>query len=106
LGGIISGITIACVAAFYARVNFLACQTGLRPRKLACLGVGVDFGGITRPRPPNRLASHFVGLASQFVALIPAKFSTWLVHFMSLPNAFLLFCVLDAHFITSLLACT
>ncbi|KAJ7305681.1 hypothetical protein DFH08DRAFT_824982 [Mycena albidolilacea] len=40
-------------------------------REVACartkwlvLGVGVDFGGITRPHPAEWLASHFVGLAS------------------------------------------
>ncbi|KAJ7852234.1 hypothetical protein B0H13DRAFT_2398843 [Mycena leptocephala] len=39
-------------------------------------GVGVDFGGITRPRPAFRLASHFVGLASHSASLPSAK---WLV---------------------------
>ncbi|KAJ6587664.1 hypothetical protein DFH09DRAFT_1359303 [Mycena vulgaris] len=45
------------------RVHFLACKSGLRPRRLACFGRG---RGITRPRPAFRLASHFVGLASHF----------------------------------------
>ncbi|KAJ6478014.1 hypothetical protein DFH09DRAFT_1108433 [Mycena vulgaris] len=41
-------------------------------------GVGVDFGGITRPRPAFRLASHFVGLASHSAGLAPAKILQWL----------------------------
>ncbi|KAJ6595241.1 hypothetical protein DFH09DRAFT_1073058 [Mycena vulgaris] len=41
-------------------------------------GVGVDFGGITRPRPAFRLASHFVGLASHSAGLAPAKILEWL----------------------------
>ncbi|KAJ6543402.1 hypothetical protein DFH09DRAFT_1088840 [Mycena vulgaris] len=41
-------------------------------------GVGVDVGGITRPRPAFRLASHFVGLASHSAGLAPAKILEWL----------------------------
>jgi hypothetical protein len=35
---------------------------------MACLGVGVNFGGITRPSPAFQLANHLVGLARRFIA--------------------------------------
>ncbi|KAJ7114468.1 hypothetical protein C8R44DRAFT_740607 [Mycena epipterygia] len=49
-------------------------------------GGGVDLGGITRPHPAFRLASHFDGLASHSASLFPAKNQEWLAriaHFQS-----------------------
>ncbi|KAJ7358480.1 hypothetical protein DFH08DRAFT_802300 [Mycena albidolilacea] len=43
-------------------------------------GGGVDLGGITRPRPAEWLASHFVGLASHSAGLASAKIKMWLAH--------------------------
>jgi hypothetical protein len=43
-------------------------------------GVGVNLGGITRPRPAEWLASHFVGLASHSAGLASAKIEKWLAH--------------------------
>jgi hypothetical protein len=40
-------------------------------------GGGVDLAGITRPRPAEWLASHFVGLASHFAGLASAKIEKW-----------------------------
>ncbi|KAJ7364579.1 hypothetical protein DFH08DRAFT_798906 [Mycena albidolilacea] len=55
--------------------------------KVACirakwlvLGGGVDLGVITRPRPAEWLASHFVGLASHSAGLASAKIEKWLAH--------------------------
>ncbi|KAF8210799.1 hypothetical protein K438DRAFT_1752568 [Mycena galopus ATCC 62051] len=50
-------------------------------------GVGVDFGGITRPRPAFRLASHFVGLASHFdqSGLALALDLRWKIHYYMFP---------------------
>jgi len=41
-------------------------QKWLAPADWLVSGVGVDFGGITRPHPAFRLANHFVGFASHF----------------------------------------
>ncbi|KAJ7307927.1 hypothetical protein DFH08DRAFT_824012 [Mycena albidolilacea] len=43
-------------------------------------GGGVDLGGITRPRPAEWLASHFVGLASHSAGLASAEIEKWLAH--------------------------
>jgi hypothetical protein len=45
----------------------------LAPAQNLVSGVGVDFGGITSPRPALRLASHSVGLASHFAGLASTK---------------------------------
>ncbi|KAJ7430465.1 hypothetical protein B0H11DRAFT_2211066 [Mycena galericulata] len=55
--------------ADYSRVTFSACQTGLRLRKRAFSGLGLDLGVDQSPSPADRLASPFVGLASRFARL-------------------------------------
>ncbi|KAJ7653179.1 hypothetical protein DFH06DRAFT_1133979 [Mycena polygramma] len=72
--------------------------------KLACAranwlvsGVGVDFGGITSPRPADRLASQNVGLASQFVGLAPAKKPKWLASIAHATGIHFQFCVAYLH---------
>jgi hypothetical protein len=56
-------------------VNFSACKTGLRPRRRACLGLGLD-----------RLASSFDGLASPFARSTPAKKTNGLAHIPRVPQ--------------------
>ncbi|KAJ7800029.1 hypothetical protein B0H14DRAFT_2616526 [Mycena olivaceomarginata] len=56
------------------RVMFLACKVACARAEWLVSGVGVDFSGITRPRPAFRLASHFVGLASHSASLPSAKY--------------------------------
>ncbi|KAJ7720848.1 hypothetical protein DFH07DRAFT_1008375 [Mycena maculata] len=53
----------------FLRVTFSACKTGLRPRKRAFSGLGLDLGVDQSPSPADRLASPFVGLASPFARL-------------------------------------
>ncbi|KAJ7767945.1 hypothetical protein DFH07DRAFT_769461 [Mycena maculata] len=47
------------------RVTFSACKTGLRPRKRAFSGLGLDFGVAPSPSPAFQLASPFARLAEK-----------------------------------------
>jgi hypothetical protein len=49
----------------HGRVTFSAWPMGLHQRKRACSGLGLDLAGDQSPSPAYRLASPFVGLASQ-----------------------------------------
>ncbi|KAJ7475617.1 hypothetical protein B0H11DRAFT_1917772 [Mycena galericulata] len=66
-------------SALDLREKYAACEAVACARaEWLVSGGGVDLGGITRPRPADRLASRFDGLASHSVNLVPAKNQKWL----------------------------
>ncbi|KAJ7289463.1 hypothetical protein C8J57DRAFT_1459456 [Mycena rebaudengoi] len=64
------------------RMTFLACKVACASADWLVSGVGVDFGGITRPRPAFRLASHFVGLASHSASLPSVKWLALIAQYL------------------------
>jgi hypothetical protein len=68
------------------RVNFSACKMGLRPRKRAFSGLGLDFSVAPSASPADRLASPFDGLAGTFARLA----EKWACAYFSSPKAYLI----------------
>jgi hypothetical protein len=60
------------------RVTFWLAKVACARAKWLLSSAGVDLGTITRPRPAERLASDFVGLASHSAGLTSTKIEKWL----------------------------